>query len=215
MGAPLVYGLYLIAGTAGRATAKYAVKKIGERVVGKLVSRHKTIDAAKNAFTRLRNAIEKKLTPKVPQHKIQYSTKGEIGKTPAVSQAGHKGLIPLSQFQKGVQNDLLNARAGGVATGRLNTIIKGVIPAVTAGTLATGSVYKLTQAQNKKLKDELQQEIRRANAPTKSEYMKVVKAQSPSESKAAEKSYEDFMSGKARSLKFNYGGMVKKKKRKK
>lgn len=40
--------------------------------------------------------------------------------------------------------------------------------------------------------------------------MKAVNPQSSSESRAAEKNYTDYISGKASSLKFNYGGMVKK-----
>lgn len=225
-------GAKILSRHATRAAANKNLKQVSE--AGKLlkqmkqlkqskVATGKNVDAnvlskmlkqlpkkAVEAGQKVKKAAERKLTPKdVPQHKVEYSTTGAKGKTPAVYKGKDIGITPISRFQKGVQNDLLNAQAAGVGTGRLNMIIKGVIPTVAAGTAATTGVYKLSQAQNKKLKEELKKETRQANAPTKREYMKAVKAQSPSESKAAEKAYEDFMAGKKQSLKFNYGGMIK------
>ena len=207
MVAPLLYGLYLLAG-------RYAVKKIGEKVAGKLISRHGTRELAKKA----RLSLEKKLeTKNVPQHKIEYSTTGQKGRTPAVSKGRDLGIMPLSRFQKGVQNDLLRAQAAGVGKGKLENIIKATIPGVIL-TAATGyGVNKITSNQNKKLKAALKREINIANAPTKREYMKAANPQNPSETARADKSFEDFMAGKTSSLKFKHGGMVKKtrKKRKK
>ena len=217
MAAPLVYGLVSV---AGKLVVK-ALKNIPKN--SKIISRHQTKDAAKAAVTKLRKGAgklrkgagklqkgaERKLTPKTPQHKIEYSTKGEKGKTPTVpigrSKEGKEITIPLAAFQKGVQNYIRAAEAAGVGKQRLKTILTAIV-----GTGTTIGSFSLSQDQNKKLKKQLQEETRRANAPMKREYMKAVNPQSSSESRAAEKNYTDYMSGKARSLKFNYGGMVKK-----
>ena len=209
MPAPLVYGLVSVAGKL----VVQALKNIPKNA--KIISRHQTKDAAKAAVTKLRKGAERKLTPKTFQHKIQYSTKGEKGKTPAVylgREGGKEITVPLSKFQKGVQNDLLRAEAAGVGKQKLKGILQTIFTGIVGGA-ATGTTIKLSQDQNKKLRKRLQEETRRANAPMKREYMKAVNPQSSSESRAAEQNYTDYISGKASSLKFNYGGMVKKTKK--
>jgi hypothetical protein len=42
MAVPIIYGLYLLAGVAGRAGAKYGIKKVVKNATGRLLSRHKT-----------------------------------------------------------------------------------------------------------------------------------------------------------------------------
>ena len=51
--------------------------------------------------------------------------------------------------------------------------------------------------------------IHRADAPTKKEYMKAVDPKTPPETARADKSFEDFMSGKKGSLGFKKGGIIK------
>jgi|TARA_R110000823_G_scaffold297688_2_gene417896 hypothetical protein len=212
MGLPLAYGLYLVAAATAKAGAQYAIRKLGGKAAGNLISRHTTRELA----TKAKRGIEKKLEPKnVPQHRIQYSARGEKGKTPAVSLGKGLGHVPLSGFQKGVQNDLLRAQAAGIGKGQLRSIIKHAIPAVltTAG-IGVGT-YKFSQNENEKLRAELKKAIHRADAPTKKEYMKAVKPKTPPETAKADKAFEDFMAGKKRSLNFKHGGMVRKTKRKK
>ena len=167
---------------------------------------------------KIKGKVEKKLEPKKgPRHPVEYSTKmyGEKGKTPAVYRGPDIGNIPLSRFQKGVQNDLKDALDKGIGKGQLRSIIKHAIPSTVLTAAAGGTAYKITANQNKKLRAELKKAINRADAPTKKEYMKAVNPKNPSETAKADTAFEDFMSGKKRSLNFNYGGMVRKTKRKK
>ena len=210
----LAYGLYLVAAATARTAAQYAIRKLGGKAAGNLISRHSTKDLANKA----KRGLEKKLRPpKGPRHPVEYSTKryGEKGKTPAVYRGPDIGNIPLSRFQKGVQNDLKDALRDGVGIGELRSIIKHAIPGVALTTAAGATAYKITANQNEKLRAELKKAINRADAPTKKEYMKAVNPKNPSETAKADRAFEDFMSGKKRSLNFNYGGMVKKTKRKK
>ena len=119
------------------------------------------------------------------------------------------GDVDLAKFQRGIQNAIRDARRDGVGIGELRSIIKHAIPStiLTAGAGAT--VYKITANQNKKLKAELKKAIHRADAPTKKEYMKAVDPKTPPETARADKSFEDFMSGKKGSLGFKKGGIIK------
>jgi len=214
MPAPLVYGLYLVAAATAKIGAKYAIRKLGGKAAGKLLSRHST----RNLANKAKRGLEKRLEPpKGPRHKVEYSTKryGEKGKTPAVYRGPDIGNIPLSRFQKGVQNDLKDALDKGIGKGQLRSIIKHAIPSTVLTAAAGGTAYKITANQNKKLRAELKKAINRADAPTKKEYMKAVNPKNPSETAKADTAFEDFMSGKKRSLNFNYGGMVRKTRRKK
>ena len=215
MAAPfLAYGLYLVAAATARTAAQYAIRKLGGKAAGKLLSKHSTKELANKA----KRGLEKRLEPpKGPRHKVEYSTKryGEKGKTPAVYRGPDIGNIPLSRFQKGVQNDLKDALDKGIGKGQLRSIIKHAIPSTVLTAAVGGTAYKITANQNEKLRTELKKAVNRADAPTKKEYMKAVNPKNPSETAKADKAFEDFMSGKKRSLNFNYGGMVRKTKRKK
>ena len=167
--------------------------------------------AAKAMLKKTKRKAEKALRPpKGPRHKVEYSTTGEKGKTPAVPMGPDLGDIDLAKFQKGVQNYIKDARRDGVGIGELRSIIKHAIPGIALTAAAGGTAYKITANQNKKLKAELKKAINRANAPTKKEYMKAVNPKNPSETAKADTAFEDFMSGKKRSLNFKHGGLIKK-----
>ena len=59
MAGPIIYGLYLVAGAAGSAAAKYAIKKVAKSATGKLISRHNTKELANKARTRVLNLFSK------------------------------------------------------------------------------------------------------------------------------------------------------------
>ena len=166
--------------------------------------------AAKAMLKKTKRKAEKALRPpKGPRHEVEYSTTGEKGKTPAVP-IPDLGDIDLAKFQKGVQNYIKDARRDGVGIGELRSIIKHAIPSTVLTAGAGATAYKITANQNKKLKAELKKAINRANAPTKKEYMKAVNPKNPSETAKADTAFEDFMSGKKRSLNFKHGGLIKK-----
>ena len=212
MVAPLVYGVYLIAGIAGRATAKYAVKKIGERVVGKLVSRHKTIDAAKNAFTRLRNALStskdtgkpmffKNLPPSARAKFQDVSGKPYSmtkPKTPGVTAGGGTTRSAVIGKER-VKDYTLKRRVEGFGAG------------VVAGAVAGASITSIVKGIKEAKKEDAPM------GPLKTKFIKAVKDKTddPKKIAQAKTDFDKFVAGKKRSLKFNYGGMVKKKKRKK
>ena len=49
MAVPIIYGLYLLAGVAGRVGAKYGIKKVLKNATGRLLSKHKTKNLASKA----------------------------------------------------------------------------------------------------------------------------------------------------------------------
>ena len=195
---------------------KKVVKKVGKVFsdAGEAAKKRRRIRDAKNKVVKgvqkVKTKAERALRPpKGPRHEVEYSTKGEKGKTPAVPMGPDLGDVDLAKFQRGIQNAIRDARRDGVGIGELRSIIKHAIPStiLTAGAGAT--VYKITENQNKKLKAELKKAIHRADAPTKKEYMKAVDPKTPPETARADKSFEDFMSGKKGSLGFKKGGIIK------
>tara|TARA_R110001583_G_scaffold114222_1_gene264692 strand:- start:25 stop:675 length:651 start_codon:yes stop_codon:yes gene_type:complete len=212
MVAPLVYGVYLIAGIAGRATAKYAVKKIGERVVGKLVSRHKTIDAAKNAFTRLRNALStskdtgkpmffKNLPPSARAKFQDVSGKPYSmtkPKTPGVTAGGGTTRSAVIGKER-VKDYTLKRRVEGLGAG------------LGAGAVAGASITSIVKGIKEAKKEDAPM------GPLKTKFIKAVKDKTDDPKKIAQArtDFDQFVAGKKRSLNFNYGGVVKKTKAKK
>ena len=69
MAVPIIYGLYLLAGVAGRVGAKYGIKKLVKNATGKLLSKHKTKELAQ----RTRDKIKPQTTG-TSKSGVEYNT---------------------------------------------------------------------------------------------------------------------------------------------
>ena len=66
MAVPIIYGLYLLAGVAGRAGAKYGIKKVVKNATGRLLSRHKTRELANTAKKKVTKTNKPQETSRPP-----------------------------------------------------------------------------------------------------------------------------------------------------
>lgn len=176
----LAYGLYLVAAATARTAAQYAIRKLGGKAAGKLISKHSTRDLANKAKDVLSRSGAK-------------HPKGAPGVTFG---GGTKRSAIIGQ--QAVKRYTLGRRGEGVAVGA-------------AATAAAVGADKLIDA----IKD-----AKKEDAPTsslKKQFIKAVKSKTDDPKKIAQarQDFDSFVGGKKRSLNFNYGGMVRKTKRKK
>tara|TARA_R110002020_G_C15966940_1_gene747131 strand:+ start:66 stop:692 length:627 start_codon:yes stop_codon:yes gene_type:complete len=207
---PLIFGLYLIAGIVGKASAKYAVKKIGEKVSGKLLSRHTRRDLA----TKAKNVLSASKDTGKPM---------SFKNLPASSKAKFQDISgkPYSMTQPktpGVTYGGGSPRSAVIGQQRVRDYTLGRrIEGAVVGAGATAGAIKGVDALINRIK-----KAKTEDAPTgslKKQFINAVKSKTDDPKKIAQArtDFDEFVTGKKRSLKFNYGGMVKKtrKKRKK
>lgn len=184
MAAPLLYGLYLLAG-------RYSVKKIGEKVAGKLISRHKTKDLAAKAKNKFLNLVSRSRDTGTPgQPGVTYG-----GGTSRSAVIGRKRVKDYTRKRRG----------------------EGFGAGIPVGVGLGAGAIKGVDALINRIK-----EAKKEDAPTgslKKQFINAVKSKTDDPKKIAQArtDFDEFVTGEKRSLKFNYGGMVKKtrKKRKK
>lgn len=182
--APL-YGLYLLAGLVGKAGAKYVVKKYGPNAVGNLLSRHGTKDLATKAKNKFLNMLSRSRDT------------GPPGKPGVTFGGGTKRSAVIGRER--VKKYTLRRRGEG--------FVAGIPVGVAAGAGAIKGVDYLIDKIKKAKKED---------APTgslKKQFINAVKDKTDDPKKIAQArtDFDNFVTGKKPSLKFNYGGMVRKK----
>jgi hypothetical protein len=190
MAAPLLlYGLYLVAGAAGKLGAKYAVKKLGPNVVGELIKKYRTKDLA----TKARDLAIRAKTKAKNVLSASKDTGKPISKTPGVTFGGGTQRSAVIGRQR-VRDYTLGRRSEGAAVGA----------AAAAGAIEGGKAL-INRIKTAKEED----------APTgslKKRFINAVKSKTDDPKKITQAStdFDNFIKGKIPSLSFNYGGMVRK-----
>jgi len=207
MGLPLVYGLYLVAAATARAAAKYAIRKLGGKATGNLISRHTT----KSLATKAKDVLSASKDTGTPMkfRNLPRSARNEYKdisgkpyksgkKDPGATYGGGTQRSAVIGQQR-VKDYTLKRRGEGFVAG-----------AATVAAIGGGA----------KLIDEIT-DAKKEDAPTdslKKQFINAVKdnTQDKEVIKKAGKSYDSFMKGETSSLslptnhKKDKGGYVKK-----
>ena len=208
MGLPLIYGLYLVAAATARGAAKYAIRKLSGKAAGKLISKHTTkslATKAKDGLTKAKDVLSASKDTGTPMkfRNLPRSARNEykdisgkpykLGKKDPGATYGGGTQRSAVIGQQRVKDYTLKRRGEGFVAG-----------AATVAAIGGGA----------KLIDEIT-DAKKEDAPTaslKKQFINAVKSKTddPKKISQARQDFDSFVAGKKRSLNFNYGGMVKK-----
>ena len=204
--APLLYGLYLLAGVAGKEGAKYVVKKYGPNAVGNLLSRHGTRDLAAKAKNKFLNLLSESKDTGPP---TKFKNLPRSARNKFQDESGKPYNITIPKTPGVTKSDAIVGRPR-VRQYTLKRRGEGFV----AGTAVGAAVGKGVDYLLDKIK-----KAKKEDTPTgllKKQFMDAVKEKTTNPTKIAQArtDFDSFVAGKKRSLNFNYGGMVKKAKTK-